>query len=106
MSMKKQIAKIEYHTDDETGINYVGELDCGFDEVELRKYIEIHKEKGTKDLLEMLAYMICQVKKIDIESQPKSCCQTCPKCTNGSVWKISPREGWYRCAKCGGSGKL
>jgi hypothetical protein len=63
MSDRKELGIISYHADDETGMNYVGEIDGGFDETKLEKYIKNFGIKGVSDLMGKLGYMAYQVQK-------------------------------------------
>ena len=58
MSDKKTLATISVHTDDHTGMHYVGEADGSFDENLLQQHVATH---GSAQLLQVLAYCTWQV---------------------------------------------
>ena len=74
MSAKKQIAKIWTVTDDSTGMYKVGEVDGGFNSLELNEHI---KSYGKDDLILHLSNMIYQVisasRQIDEDSLHNGC---------------------------------
>ena len=61
MSQKKSLLEITVHTDDDTGMYSVGELDFGF-HGRCISYIEKHGYNGVKELLAMLGHLAFEVK--------------------------------------------
>lgn len=62
MSDKRKLLTIVFHNDDETGMNYVGEVDGAFPEDVLGVFIKRFGDKGCSDLINHLAFLIYQVK--------------------------------------------
>lgn len=58
MPERKNLAKIDVVTDDDSGNYYIGEVDGGFREDELRNHIKQH---GHQELCSHLAYLQFQV---------------------------------------------
>ncbi len=60
MSQRKELITIEYHSDDDTGMYQVGEIDFGvsgtFDE-----YVKRYGRKGIADILQTMSHLIWHV---------------------------------------------
>jgi len=54
------LIKIGYHSDDETGLYSIGELDFGIC-AELNTYLEKYGAKGKDGIIRMLAYLIYEI---------------------------------------------
>lgn len=54
MSQRKDLIRITYHTDDDTGIYDVGEIDTMGTREEIEEYIKQYGQKGVNDLLAAL----------------------------------------------------
>lgn len=67
MSNRKQIGTISFHTDDDTGMYEVGEMDGGWNSSELETYI---KRYGADKILVHLSYMASTV--IDVNRKINS----------------------------------
>jgi hypothetical protein len=61
MSRQKELFPIRFHQDDETGMNYIGEIE-GYSDEEIDKYIERFGTKGINDLVNHFAFLIYKVK--------------------------------------------
>jgi hypothetical protein len=61
MSDRKNIGSVSYHNDDETGMNYIGEPDGGFDRSKLTDYLKQFGARGQVELLAHLGHMSFQV---------------------------------------------
>ena len=60
MSQRKTLLKIEYHSDDDTGMYERGEIDfgvCG----ELDNYLEQYGRKGMNDILKTMCHLIWHI---------------------------------------------
>ena len=60
MSARKPLLEIEYHSDDETGMYKVGEIDFGING-ELDEYLEKYGYEGKKEIIATLGYLIFEV---------------------------------------------
>jgi hypothetical protein len=60
MSEQKKLGSISYITDTDVGFERVGEIEGGFDEIDLGLYLQ-HHPNGRKELLTQLGYMAYQV---------------------------------------------
>lgn len=72
MSERKDLLKISYHTDDETGMHYIGEIDGCLSDEEIDKFIERFGDKGISDLMNHFAYLIYKFKQRQLENEPFS----------------------------------
>ena len=62
MSERRKLLTVEYHSDDDTGIYKIGEIDfgiCG----ELQTYLESFGFEGKKEIVQVLGYLIYEVEK-------------------------------------------
>ena len=69
MAQTKTLLKVEYHSDDDTGMYQIGEIDfgiCG----ELDEYLNHYGYKGKKDIINTLGYLIYEVEKRFREKNP------------------------------------
>ena len=75
MSQTKDLLKIDYHTDDETGIYYIGEVDFGICGT-LDDYLKYYGLKGKEEIVKTLAYLIYAVedkfRNMQIDNHPSS----------------------------------
>ena len=60
MSAIKPLLEIEYHSDDETGMYKVGEIDFGINGG-LDEYLEHYGYEGKKEIIATLGYLIFEV---------------------------------------------
>jgi hypothetical protein len=60
MSQRKPLLEIEYHSDDETGMYKVGEIDFGINGG-LDEYLEHYGYEGKKEIVATLGYLIYEV---------------------------------------------
>ncbi len=60
MASRKELLRIEYHYDDDTGMYKVGEIDFGIT-CELDKYLKVYGRKGKEEIVKTLAYMIYEI---------------------------------------------
>ncbi len=61
MGMVKKLLTVEYHSDSETGIHEVGEIDFGIVSGQLDDYLLHYGYKGKNDIIKTLAYLIYAV---------------------------------------------
>ncbi|MBD3350021.1 MAG: hypothetical protein GF364_00865 [Candidatus Lokiarchaeota archaeon] len=61
MSRRKDLLSVSYHSDDDTGMYQIGEIDFGVN-FELENYIKKYKYKGVKDILAALGHLAWEVK--------------------------------------------
>ena len=57
MTQTKTLLEVTYHTDDETGIHEIGEVDFGIYGT-LDEYLKIYGKKGKEDLINTLRFLI------------------------------------------------
>ena len=62
MSQRKTLITITYHTDDDTGMYHIGEIDFGIG-CELEEYLIRFGDSGKKDIISALGYLIYEVEK-------------------------------------------
>lgn len=62
MSQRKELLTVEYHTDDETGMYHVGEIDFGISG-NLQEYVKNYGYDGVKEVLATLGYLSYVVRK-------------------------------------------
>ncbi len=60
MSKTKNLLKIDYHTDDETGNYFIGEIDIGICGT-LDTYLRNFGQKSKEDIVKNLAHLIYEV---------------------------------------------
>lgn len=60
MSQRKDLIKINYHTDDDTGMYSIGEIDFGVS-AELDNYLEHYGRKGMDDILKTMCHLIWHI---------------------------------------------
>ncbi len=60
MSETRTLLTVEYHTDTETGIHSVGEVDFGIHGM-VDKFLELYGREGKDDIVKTLAYLIYAV---------------------------------------------
>jgi hypothetical protein len=60
MACRKNLLKVDYHYDDESGMYSIGEIDFGIS-AELEGYIKRYGEKGKSDILAALDYLSKEV---------------------------------------------
>lgn len=61
MSERKQLLSISYHSDDDTGMYNIGEIDFGING-QLDDYIKQYGYEGVKDILATLGHLAYEVK--------------------------------------------
>lgn len=81
MSERKTLLEITYHSDDDTGMYRIGEIDHGIAGI-LDEYLKRFGQKGKKEIISALAYLIYEVEE-RFRNMPK------PK----------PNEGQSMCAE-------
>ena len=59
MSQRKSLLTIDYHTDDDTGMYDIGEIDFGIRD--LSGYLERYGSKGKDDIIRKLSHLIYRV---------------------------------------------
>ena len=69
MSQRKTLLEVEYHSDDETGMYKVGEIDFGISGL-LDEYLENYGYVGKKDIIDTLGYLIYEVERRFRENNP------------------------------------
>ena len=69
MSQRKSLLEVNYHSDDDTGISQVGEIDFGISGL-LDEYLENYGYKGKKEIIDTLGYLIYEVEKRFREKYP------------------------------------
>lgn len=69
MGQRKPLLEIEYHSDDDTGMYQVGEIDFGISGL-LDEYLKKYGYVGKKDIIDMLGYLIYEVEKRFREQNP------------------------------------
>ena len=69
MSQRKPLLEIEYHSDDETGMYCVGEIDFGISGL-LDEYLKDYGYAGKKDIIDTLGYLIYEVERRFREKNP------------------------------------
>ena len=67
--MKKTLLEVNYHSDDETGMYQVGEIDFGISGL-LDEYLEHYGYAGKKDIIDTLGYLIYEVERRFREKKP------------------------------------
>lgn len=76
MSQRKELLRVCYHSDDDTGMYKVGEIDFGVS-MELENYIKKYGSEGMKDILSALGHLAWEVKetyyKHGIPPSPDAC---------------------------------
>jgi hypothetical protein len=68
MSEIKNLLNVVYHSDDDTGMNYVGEIDFGIHSSNLAEYVKRYGLKGVDEILANLGHLAYEVKKIFYEN--------------------------------------
>ena len=71
MSERKELGSISYHSDDDTGMYHIGEIDGGFNG-NLKHYLESFGTKGRDELLTQFGYMSYLVQKTYLEVNAES----------------------------------
>ena len=75
MASRKNLLKIDYHFDDDTGIYHVGQIDFGISS-ELTAYISKYGKKGCHGILAALAYLSGEVvAELDRQSPDMHSCE-------------------------------
>ena len=69
MSQRENLLSVEYHSDDDTGMYQVGEIDFGISGL-LDEYLDDYGYKGKKEIVDTLAYLIYEVEKRFREKNP------------------------------------
>lgn len=73
MGQRKTLLTIDYHTDDETGIYEIGEIDFGI-VGHLENYLRSYGRRGKDEIIKALAYLMyavkCEFRRIEDE-KPK-----------------------------------
>jgi len=62
MSQRKELLSISYHSDDDTGMYQIGEIDFGIRGI-LDEYLKNYGYAGKKDIIDTLGYLIYEVEK-------------------------------------------
>ena len=75
MSQRKELLSVKYHSDDDTGMYQIGEIDFGISGL-LDEYLEHYGYIGKKDIIDALGYLIYEVEKIFREKNSLSVGQT------------------------------
>ena len=85
MSQRKELITIEYHSDDETGMYHVGEIDFGVSGV-FDDYVKRYGRKGIAEILQTMSHLIWHVQeygyKICRENEDDSSCEANPSSLN------------------------
>lgn len=76
MSERKELLSISYHSDDDTGMHCVGEIDFGVN-ARFQSYIEHYGYDGVKEILASLGHLAWEVKNTFYEIQNKTARQDC-----------------------------
>ena len=61
MSQTQKLLEIDYHTDSETGDNYIGEIDHGIVIGNLDRYLKSFGQEGKNAIISELAFLIYDV---------------------------------------------
>jgi len=69
MSQRKELLSVSYHSDDETGMYQVGEIDFGISGI-LDEYLKNYGYAGKKNIIDTLGYLIYEVEKRFREKNP------------------------------------
>ena len=69
MSQRKPLLEIEYHSDDDTGMYQIGEIDFGINGG-LDDYLRNYGLKGKQDIICTMAYLIYEVERRFREMKP------------------------------------
>ena len=62
MSQRKELLSVEYHSDDDTGMYSVGEIDFGISG-NLDEYLQHYGAKGKQEIIATLSYLIYEVER-------------------------------------------
>ena len=76
MSEHKELLSVSYHSDDDTGMHHIGEIDFGVN-ARLQSYIEYYGSKGMEEILSTLGHLAWEVKNTFYEIQNKTARQDC-----------------------------
>lgn len=68
MSATKPLIKVEYHSDDDTGMYHIGEIDFGINGG-LDDYLRHYGLKGKQDIISTMGYLIYEVERRFRETQ-------------------------------------
>ena len=71
MSERKELLSVSYHSDDDTGMHHIGEVDFGVSRW-LKPYIERYGYDGVKEILATLGHLAWEVKTCFFEIQNKT----------------------------------
>jgi len=69
MSQRKELLSVSYHSDDDTGIYQIGEIDFGISGI-LDEYLKNYGYAGKKNIIDTLGYLIYEVEKRFREKNP------------------------------------
>ena len=75
MSQRETLLKVEYHSDDETGMYQIGEIDFGISGL-LDEYLEHYGYAGKKNVIDTLGYLIYEVERRFREKNPSPAGET------------------------------
>lgn len=75
MSQRKTLLEVNYHSDDETGMYQIGEIDFGISGL-LDEYLEHYGYVGKKDIIDILGYLIYEVERRFREKNPSPAGET------------------------------
>lgn len=62
MASRKELLRITYHDDDDTGMYEIGEIDFGICS-DLDGYLERYGRDGKADIVNTLSFLICEVER-------------------------------------------
>jgi hypothetical protein len=71
MSERKDLLSVSYHSDDDTGMHHIGEIDFGVHST-LEPYIEQYGYEGVKEILSVLGHLAWEVKNCFFEIQNRA----------------------------------
>ena len=84
MGQRKELLSVEYHSDDETGMYQVGEIDFGISGL-LDEYLKDYGYAGKKNIIDTLGYLIYEVEKRFRENNPSPAGQVETKSNRSSI---------------------
>ena len=69
MASRKELIRIEYHDDDDTGLYKIGEVDYGYGQ-ELYNYLKEYGLEGRNELLQTLGFLAYTIQDTFLKASP------------------------------------
>lgn len=88
MSERKELLSVSYHSDDDTGMYHIGEMDFGVSG-RLESYIERYGYDGVKEILSVLGHLAWEVKTCFYEIQNKTARQNCVEAKQDNAQQLN-----------------